>query len=287
MQHVVNEVVITECPRDAMQGWPRIIPTEQKIHYLNTLLQVGFHVLDFGSFVSPKAVPQMADTHEVVKALKKSERTALLAIVVNERGAEQALQYPIIDFIGFPFSLSETFQQRNARQSQAEAFAQVKRIQQLLQGSGKQLLVYLSMGFGNPYGDPYHEDWVYTWLGRLSDLGIQYFALADTVALATSDLIKRIFSRVLPAFPELAIGAHFHVTSQNWRDHIAAAFESGCRRFDAALGGYGGCPMAEDHLTGNLATELLIQYLDSQSVALPVNLQKLQEAQRIMAELFV
>lgn len=287
MQLPSNRVVITECPRDAMQGWPKIIPTEAKIRYLNALLQVGFDVLDFGSFVSPKAVPQMADTHEVVKALEKNERTALLAIAVNQRGAEQALQYPLIDFIGFPFSLSETFQLRNARQTQAEAFAQVKHIQQLLQGTGKQLLVYLSMGFGNPYGDPYHEEWVYTWLGRLSDLGIRYFALADTVALATADRIRRVFNRVLPAFPELAIGAHFHVTPRNWRDHVAAAFESGCRRFDAALGGYGGCPMAEDHLTGNLSTELLIDYLQQQEVELSIRHDALSKAIHIMNEIFI
>ncbi|MCL6524828.1 MAG: hydroxymethylglutaryl-CoA lyase [Thermoflavifilum sp.] len=286
VQSISNRVVITECPRDAMQGWPRQIPTEQKIRYLNTLLQVGFDVLDFGSFVSPKAVPQMADTDEVVKALKKNAHTALLAIVVNERGAEKALQYEIIDFIGFPFSLSETFQLRNAHQTMAQAQEQISRILQLLKGSHLQLLVYLSMGFGNPYGDPYHEEWVYAWIDQLASLGIRYFALADTVAKAHPALIERIFQRILPAFPQLEIGAHFHVTTQNWESNLRAAFASGCRRFDAALGGYGGCPMAEDHLTGNLATENLVAFLDQQQASYAIDRSKFQQALHLVSEIF-
>lgn len=282
-----DRVILTECPRDAMQGWPRQIPTEKKIRYLNLLMRVGFDVIDFGSFVSPKVVPQMADTDEVLQALQKREGTALLAIVVNERGAERAMAYPQIDLLGFPFSLSETFQWRNAHQTMTQALEQVKHIQALVRGTAKQLLVYLSMGFGNPYGDPYHEDWVSAWIDKLAGLGIRYFALADTVAVAHPDLIRRIFNRVLPAFPELEIGAHFHVTPANWRQNVEAAFESGCRRFDAALGGYGGCPMAADQLTGNLATEQLMQYLDSQSVALSIHREWLQKAQQMLAELFV
>ncbi|PJJ76053.1 hydroxymethylglutaryl-CoA lyase [Thermoflavifilum aggregans] len=282
-----NRVIITECPRDAMQGWPHLISTEQKIRYLNTLMQVGFDVLDFGSFVSPKAVPQMADTDEVLKGLQKRGGTQLLAIIVNERGAERALAYPQIDLLGFPFSLSETFQQRNAHQTMQQALQQVKHIQAMLQGTPTRMLIYLSMGFGNPYGDPYHEDWVYAWIDRLAALGIRYFALADTVALAHPDLIRRVFQRVLPAFPELQIGAHLHVTPHNWQQNLQAAFESGCRRFDSALGGYGGCPMAADQLTGNLATEQLIEYLESQSVPLSINQEWLQKARQMVAEIFV
>ncbi|MBX6381097.1 MAG: hydroxymethylglutaryl-CoA lyase [Thermoflavifilum aggregans] len=282
-----NRVIIAECPRDAMQGWPHLISTEQKIRYLNILMQVGFDVLDFGSFVSPKAVPQMADTDEVLKGLQKRGSTQLLAIIVNERGAERALAYPQIDLLGFPFSLSETFQQRNAHQTMQQALQQVKHIQAMLQGTPARMLIYLSMGFGNPYGDPYHEDWVYAWIDRLAALGIRYFALADTVALAHPDLIRRVFQRVLPAFPELQIGAHLHVTPHNWQQNLQAAFESGCRRFDSALGGYGGCPMAADQLTGNLATEQLIEYLESQSVPLSINQEWLQKARQMVAEIFV
>ncbi|SFV34831.1 hydroxymethylglutaryl-CoA lyase [Thermoflavifilum thermophilum] len=282
-----NRVIITECPRDAMQGWPRLIATEQKIRYLNVLMRVGFDVLDFGSFVSPKAVPQMADTDEVLKGLEKRGGTQLLAIIVNERGAERALAYPQIDLLGFPFSLSETFQQRNAHQTMQQALEQVKHIQAMLEGTQAQMLIYLSMGFGNPYGDPYHEDWVYAWIDRLAALGIRYFALADTVALAHPDLIRRIFQRVLPAFPELHIGAHLHVTPHNWQQNLQAAFESGCRRFDSALGGYGGCPMAADQLTGNLATEQLIEYLKNQSVPLSIHQEWLQKARQMVAEIFV
>lgn len=282
-----NRVIIAECPRDAMQGWPHLISTEQKIRYLNILMQVGFDVLDFGSFVSPKAVPQMADTDEVLKGLQKRGGTQLLAIIVNERGAERALAYPQIDLLGFPFSLSETFQQRNAHQTMQQALQQVKHIQAMLQGTPARMLIYLSMGFGNPYGDPYHEDWVYAWIDRLAALGIRYFALADTVALAHPDLIRRVFQRVLPAFPELQIGAHLHVTPHNWQQNLQAAFESGCRRFDSALGGYGGCPMAADQLTGNLATEQLIEYLESQSVPLSINQEWLQKARQMVAEIFV
>ena len=252
---------LIECPRDAMQGIDTFIPTEQKAAYLNQLLQVGFDTIDFGSFVSPKAIPQMRDTGDVLEKLHTEGRISkLLAIVANQRGARDAVQFQAVDQLGYPFSLSETFQQRNTNRSINEAFEDVKAIQQLAAEHNKSLVVYLSMGFGNPYGDPWHADFVKHWVEELANLGIHTLSLADTVGTADPEDISYIFGHLIPAYPELEFGAHFHARPDQWEAKIAAAYDNGCRRFDAAANGYGGCPMAEDELVGNIATENLIAY---------------------------
>ncbi|MEQ8909731.1 MAG: hydroxymethylglutaryl-CoA lyase [Vicingaceae bacterium] len=281
-----KEVKIVECPRDAMQGIKAFIPTQKKIDYLNLLLKVGFHTLDFGSFVSPKAIPQLKDTAEVLSKLDlESTKTELLAIVANERGANDAAQFDEIDLLGYPFSISETFQKRNTNASIGESKGRLEEIQNIADKVGKQLVVYLSMGFGNPYGDPYHEDLLAEYLNDLSQLDIKIFALSDTIGAANPELIRRVFSTVIPEFPNLEIGAHMHTTPDSWEEKVAAAFESGCKRFDGAIAGYGGCPMAADDLTGNMPTEKLIQYFDKQEISLVDN-ELLQEAQKMAASVF-
>lgn len=252
---------IIECPRDAMQSWSHFIPTERKISYLNTLLRVGFDTLDFGSFVSPKAIPQMRDTTEVLAGLDTDTATKLLVIVANQRGAETAVQYEEIDYLGFPLSVSETFQRRNTRKSIGAAIETVQKIQGLCQENGKQLVVYLSMGFGNPYGDPYNQDIISAFIRILDEMGVRIVQLSDTIGSSTPRLITAIFSEVMPRFPHMEIGAHFHSTAETAVEKIEAAYQAGCRRFDGAIRGFGGCPMAKDELTGNIATETLLRYL--------------------------
>lgn len=254
---------LVECPRDAMQGIDPFIPTDQKAAYLNRLLQVGFDTLDCGSFVSPKAIPQMQDTGAVLEKLNTGGRISkLLVIVANQRGARDAVKYPEVDQLGYPFSLSETFQQRNTNRSIDTAFEDVKAIQQLAMEHGKELVMYLSMGFGNPYGDPWNADYVKHWVNRMAEIGIRTISLADTVGTADSQDIGYIFGHLIPAYPELEFGAHFHARPDQWEEKVAAAYENGCRRFDSAAKGYGGCPMAEDDLVGNIATENLIAYFN-------------------------
>lgn len=258
-----NRVIITECPRDAMQGLSEFIPTEDKIRYLNQLLKVGFDYLDFGSFVNPKVMPQMADTDEVVQRLNWEEsRSKLLAIIGNLKGAERAEQYSQIQVLGFPFSVSPTFLQRNINASLADTVLRIGEIKEVCDRSGKELLIYISMAFGNPYGDEWSTEIVGEWVERLAWIGINRIALSDTIGTANPDTIDYIFSYVIPQFPDVAFGAHFHTTPVNWKTNIHAAFNAGCRRFDAAIKGFGGCPMAKDDLTGNLATENLLSYLD-------------------------
>ena len=257
-------VFLTECPRDAMQGLPDFIPTPVKTAYLQQLLVVGFDVLDFGSFVSPKAIPQLRDTAEVLAGLDLDRtRTKLLAIVANQRGAEQAAGHPEIHFLGFPLSVSETFQRRNTNQTIAEALADVAAMHELCERRGKELVVYLSMGFGNPYGDPYSPGLVAEFTAKLAALGVRHVALSDTIGVSTPALITPLFAELIPAFPQLAFGAHLHTTPTTWRSNLQAAYQAGCRRFDGALGGLGGCPMAADVLTGNLATENLVAFLEA------------------------
>ncbi|UYZ64234.1 hydroxymethylglutaryl-CoA lyase [Hymenobacter weizhouensis] len=252
---------LTECPRDAMQGWPAFIPTEEKTAYLNALLGVGFDVLDFGSFVSPKAIPQLADTAEVLAGLDLSQtRTQLLAIVANLRGAETAAQHPEIRYIGFPLSVSETFQQRNTNKSIAQALDDVTRMQELCARTGQEQVVYLSMGFGNPYGDPWSPGVLGEFTQRLDALAVRRVALSDTIGASTPATIGPAFRELTAAFPHIQFGAHLHTTPQSWREKVQAAYEAGCRRFDGALGGYGGCPMAADQLTGNMPTERLLEF---------------------------
>ncbi len=256
-------IKLVECPRDAMQGLKQFIPTRQKAAYLNTLLQAGFDTLDFGSFVSPKAIPQMRDTAEVLERLDLHRtQTALLAIVANKRGAEQAVSFPQIRYMGYPFSLSETFQLRNTNATIEESLQRVEAIQEIALEHDKVLVVYLSMGFGNPYGDPWNVEIVKHWVGRLSERGIRIMQLSDTIGVASPQSISYLFSDLIPAYPELEIGAHFHTTPATWREKVEAAYENGCRRFDGAIRGFGGCPMARDELTGNMPTENLVAFFE-------------------------
>jgi len=278
---------IVECPRDAMQGIPEFIPTEVKIDYLNLLLKVGFHTLDFGSFVSPKAIPQLVDTREVLAGLDLSETsTKLLAIVANYRGAQDATKHEAIDYLGYPFSISETFQRRNTNASIEQSIGRVEEIQKLCQKGNKQLVIYLSMGFGNPYGDPYHEDILAKWIEKLVALEIQVFAPSDTIGAAKPDLIKRVYQTLIPEFPELEIGAHLHTTPDSWEEKVEAAYLAGCRRFDGAIAGFGGCPMAADELTGNLPTERMVDYFDKVGEDLALNKDAFEKARSMASKVF-
>lgn len=280
-------IKLIECPRDAMQGIKPFISTATKAAYLNRLLRVGFDTLDFGSFVSPKAIPQMRDTSEVLSLLNfEGVSTRLLAIVANARGAESAAAFQRIDYLGYPFSVSETFQLRNTNATIADSLERVAEIQEICQESGKQLVVYLSMGFGNPYGDPWNVETVQRWVGRLAEMGVGIFQLSDTIGVATPASIAYLFGQLLPQYPDLEIGAHFHTQPHNWEEKIATAYQHGCRRFDGALRGYGGCPMARDTLTGNMPTENMIGYLDEQGVCPELDREVLREAMDMAAEIF-
>ncbi|MEQ9379148.1 MAG: hydroxymethylglutaryl-CoA lyase [Imperialibacter sp.] len=258
---------IIECPRDAMQGWESFIPTQSKVDYINQLLKVGFDTIDFGSFVSPKAIPQMRDTVEVLSQLDLSESsTKLLAIVANLRGAEEACLHKEISYLGFPLSLSETFQQKNTNKSIAEALAIVQGIQNLCVKHNKVLVVYLSMGFGNPYGDPYEPALVTEFVNRLDAMEIKIISLSDTVGVSTPANIIALLEEVIPAFPHIEFGAHLHSTRESAWEKIEAVYQAGCRRMDGAINGYGGCPMAEDELVGNIATEQIVSFCGDRSI---------------------
>lgn len=270
---------IVECPRDAMQGIKQLIPTELKAKYINTLLKVGFDTIDFGSFVSPKAIPQLVDTAEVLKQLDLSTtKSKLLAIVANQRGAEDACHFEEINYLGFPFSISETFQQRNANSSIAESLIRVEEIQKLCLQNKKELVVYISMAFGNPYGDLWNSDIVINWTKKLSDLGIKIIALSDTIGVSNPENINYLFSNIIPEFKNVEIGAHLHSTKEKASEKIDAAYKSGCNRFDVAIHGFGGCPMAADDLTGNLATEDLETYFVNNKIELNLKTEVLREA---------
>lgn len=283
-----KKVKLVECPRDAMQGWKAFIPAEKKIEYINQLLKVGFDTIDFGSFVSPQAIPQMADTKEVLNHLEYTgSYSKLLVIIANLRGAEEAVQCLPVTYLGFPFSISETFQLRNTNKTIAESLVVIRQIQQLCLRYQKQLVIYISMGFGNPYHDPYNKEVVINWVKQLSDIGISIISLADTVGVAQPGTISYLFSQVIPAFPEIEFGAHFHSSPQNWEEKIVAAYDHGCRRFDSAINGIGGCPMAEDKLVGNIATENLLYFFKKREVSLSVNMPAFQEAQKLASEIFI
>lgn len=283
-----NTIRLIECPRDAMQGWKHLIPTEKKIEYINSLLKVGFDTIDFGSFVSPKAIPQMADTAEVIRNLEFGvSQSKLLAIVANQRGAEQAISFENISYLGFPFSVSETFQQRNTNSSMEESLGRVEEIQNLCIKSGKQLVVYISMGFGNPYGDPYDEEIVFEWVNKLVGMDINIISLADTVGLATAEQVFDMTRYLIESLPSTEIGVHLHSTPENWREKLDAAVKAGCKRFDGALKGIGGCPMANDELVGNMNSEWMIQYFEENNLSLSLNKDALQESLRIATEIFI
>lgn len=277
---------IIECPRDAWQGHYPFIPTDKKVAYLNQLLKIGFDTLDFGSFVSPKLMPQVSDTAEVTEKLDLSQTsTKLLAIAANERGALEACKFAAITYIGYPFSISETFQLRNANATMEESFETVKRIAELCLQNGKEAVIYISMGFGNPYGDAWNVEIVYENIAKLAEIGVKTFSLADTVGVAEEEDIYAVFSQLLASRPELEFGAHFHATPHSWLGKISAAYEAGCRRFDGALFGYGGCPMAQDELVGNMATENLVAFAAEKKELLNLDLQAMQNAREQFLQL--
>lgn len=285
MHHSLIKLI--ECPRDAMQGWKTIIPTEKKIEYVNSLLKVGFNTIDFGSFVSPKAIPQMADTGEVIRNLELGvSKSKLLAIVANYRGAEAAAAFEEIAYMGFPFSVSETFQQRNTNSSIRESLGRVEEIQNLCIKTGKQLVVYLSMGFGNPYGDRYDEEIVFEWVNRLVMMDIGIISLADTVGMATPQQVYEMTAYLVESLPGTEIGVHLHSTPGNWKEKLEAAVKAGCRRFDGALKGIGGCPMADDELVGNMNSEWMIDYFEQHDMLPGLNKDALRESLRIAGEIF-
>ncbi len=287
MQAGKSGISLVECPRDAMQGWAHPIPTVAKVEYLNALLRVGFDVLDFGSFVSPKAIPQLADTKDVIPQLKLDGATKLLAIIANTRGAEEAVVYDEISCLGFPFSISETFQQRNTNKSIAQSLTQVEEIQKLCVQRGKELVVYISMGFGNPYDDPYTVEIAIEWVGKLAALGVRTLAMSDTVGVAQQETIDYLFRSLIPAFPQVSIGAHFHASHENWRMKIDTAYAAGCIRFDSAIKGIGGCPLAEDVLVGNIATENVLQWCDEHDIYPDINREAFREAMEIANRVFI
>jgi hydroxymethylglutaryl-CoA lyase len=274
------QVKLIECPRDAMQGIKEFIPTDVKVRYLNKLLQVGFDTIDIGSFVSPRAIPQMADTAEVLSKLDRSgSRSELLVIVANERGAEQAAAEGSVSYLGYPFSISETFQQRNTNTSIEGSWGRTVEIAQIAKGTGKELVVYISMAFGNPYGDAWSADVALHWVTRLvEELGVKIIALSDTVGVAKPEDIGTMFNALIPAMPQVGFGAHLHASPMNWKEKTQAAWDAGCRRFDGAIKGFGGCPMAEDELVGNLQTELFVRELEGRGVRTGLDLMRLDAA---------
>lgn len=280
-------IQIVECPRDAMQGIKAFIPTPLKIAYINQLLKLGFHTIDFGSFVSPKAVPQMADTKEVLIGLDIAQSSSeLLAIIANLRGAQDACQYPQIKYLGYPFSISETFQLRNTRKSIAESLVLVEQIQKLCQDTRKELVIYISMAFGNPYGDDWNLEIVEKWVAKMNLLNIQIISLADTVGVASPEDIKDLFFNLIPQFPSITFGAHFHAHPTQRKEKIKAAYEAGCRRFDVALNGFGGCPFAKDELVGNIATESLLAYFKEQGFPRNIEQEAWEQAKTLAQQVF-
>lgn len=280
---------ITECPRDAMQGIKDFIPTDLKVKYINSILKVGFDVVDVGSFVSPKAIPQMRDTKEVLKKIDfKNSNSKLLAIVANKRGAIDAVQFDEVTYLGFPFSISETFQQRNINSTIQDSLKRLEEVQNLCVKHNKKMMTYFSMAFGNPYGDEWSAHIVAHWAERLmSDYGIKNLALSDTIGVSDPTTIELLFKKLLPEFPEVNIGAHLHTTPDKWEEKIHTAIESGCHRFDSAIKGYGGCPMAKDDLTGNMATENLLSYLNKNKITHQLNEEAFKEAMQISNEIFL
>lgn len=284
----MQKIKLIECPRDAMQGWKHFIPTEKKIAYINALLEVGFDTIDFGSFVSPKAIPQMADTAEVLEGLELGKtKSKLLAIVANTRGAEDAAKHGAVDYLGFPFSISPAFQMRNTNSTIEESLKRVEEIQSLCIKSKKELVVYISMGFGNPYGDEYNETIVMKWVDKMAKMGIGIISMADTVGLATAEQVSSIMKALLPKYSSIEIGVHLHSTSANWKQKVDAALDAGCCRFDGALKGIGGCPMADDELVGNMDTELMVPYFQQLKKIEGLDMDALAKCSRLASEIFI
>ena len=282
-----NTIKIIECPRDAMQGIKTFIPTENKVRYIQSLLNCGFDTIDFGSFVSPRAIPQMVDTADVLKQLNLSKTSSkLLAIVANVRGARDAAEYGSINYLGYPFSISENFQMRNTHKTIAQSVETLKEILAIADGNGKEVVTYISMGFGNPYGDPWSVEVVAEWTERLAGMGVKILSLSDTVGSSTPEVIDYLFSNLIPKFPEIEFGAHLHTTPSKWHEKVDAAYKAGCRRFDGAVQGFGGCPMAKDELTGNMPTEKMLSYFTSAKVDTNVNWMAFEAAFNKASDLF-
>ena len=283
----MQKVKIIECPRDAMQGIKDWIPTEKKIQYIQALLRCGFDTIDFGSFVSPKAIPQMQDTAEVLAGLDLSKtESKLLAIVANTRGAVAAVSHPEIQYLGYPFSISENFQMRNTHKTIAESMVTLQQILDLADANNKEVVTYLSMGFGNPYGDPWNVDIVGDWAEKLSDMGVRILSLSDTVGTSTPEVITYLYSNLIPKYPNIEFGAHLHTTPTKWHEKIDAAYQNGCRRFDGAIQGFGGCPMAKDELTGNMPTEKMLSYFTSAKVDTNINTMSFESAHNEATKIF-
>ncbi|MDP2526998.1 hydroxymethylglutaryl-CoA lyase [Maribacter dokdonensis] len=282
-----SKIKIVECPRDAMQGIKKFIPTDEKVRYLQSLLGCGFDTLDFGSFVSPKAIPQMVDTAEVLSKLDLSKtKSKLLSIVANVRGAEDAVTHAEVDYLGFPFSISENFQMRNTHKTIAQSVETLQEIFNIADAANKEVVTYISMGFGNPYGDPWNVEIVGEWTERLAKMGAKILSLSDTVGSSDPETISYLFSNLIPKYPNIEFGAHLHTTPSKWHEKVAAAYESGCKRFDGAIQGFGGCPMAKDDLTGNMPTEKMLSYFTSQKVFTGVNAMTFEAAYNKATELF-
>ncbi|MEO2061994.1 MAG: hydroxymethylglutaryl-CoA lyase [Christiangramia sp.] len=281
------EIKLIECPRDAMQGIREFIPTEKKVQYIQSLLRCGFDTIDFGSFVSPKAIPQMRDTAEVLSKLDLSAtQSKLLAIVANTRGAEDASKFEEIDYLGYPFSISENFQMRNTHKTIAESVEVLKEILDIANNSDKEVVAYLSMGFGNPYGDPWNVEIVGEWTEKLAEMGVTILSLSDTVGTSTPEIIDYLFSNLIPKYPNVEFGAHLHTTPSKWHEKIHAAYTAGCRRFDGAIQGFGGCPMAKDELTGNMPSEKMLSYFTQAKADTNIKMTSFESAYNEASKIF-
>ncbi len=283
----MKKIKIIECPRDAMQGIKTFIPTEVKVQYIQSLLRVGFDTIDFGSFVSPKAIPQMQDTAEVLAQLDLSKtESKLLAIIANTKGAEMTSVHKQIQYLGFPFSISENFQMRNTHKTIAESLVTLQEILDIANATEKEVVAYLSMGFGNPYGDPWNVEIVGEWTERLAKMGVKILSLSDTIGSSTPEVIDYLFSNLIPKYPEIEFGAHLHTTPDKWHEKVDAAFKAGCTRFDGAIQGFGGCPMAKDDLTGNMPTEKLLSYFTAQKADTNLSAMSFESAYNEASKLF-
>lgn len=283
----MQKVKIIECPRDAMQGIKNFIPTKVKAQYIQSLLRCGFDTIDFGSFVSPKAIPQMKDTAELLSMLDLSTtESKLLAIVANTRGAKDAVEHNEINYLGYPFSISENFQMRNTHKTIAQSIETLQEILNLADANNKKVVAYLSMGFGNPYGDPWNVDIVGEWTEKLAAMGVEILSLSDTIGSSTPEIIDYLFSNLIPKFPDIEFGAHLHTTPNKWHEKVEAAYQAGCRRFDGAIQGFGGCPMAKDDLTGNMPTEKILSYFTTQKVDSNIHTMAFESAHNEATKLF-
>ena len=283
----MNKIKIIECPRDAMQGIKPFIPTERKVDYIQSLLRVGFDTIDFGSFVSPKAIPQMVDTAEVLAQLDLSQTTSkLLAIIANTQGAAMASVHKEIQYLGFPFSISENFQMRNTHKTIAESLITLQEILEIADKTNKEVVTYISMGFGNPYGDPWNVDVVGEWTEKLATMGVKILSLSDTIGSSTPEVISYLFSNLIPKYPNIEFGAHLHTTPDKWFEKIDAAYQAGCRRYDGAIQGFGGCPMAKDDLTGNMPTEKMLSYFTHHKADTNTSPMSFESAYNVASRLF-